>query len=65
MMPAVSWNGSLLKTESSAIELLKRYYDKSFSLTDATSFIVMERLGIKTAIAFDQHFAQYGFNLPQ
>ena len=44
-----------------AITLLKRYQDTDFSLTDATSFIVMERLELKTAITFDDHFSQYGF----
>ena len=49
--------------ERLAREILKRYRDKDFSLTDATSFVVMERLGIGTAFAFDRHFAQYGLTL--
>lgn len=49
--------------EQKAIQLLHRYYDKSFSLTDATSFIIMERLGLRSAITFDKHFSQYGFNI--
>lgn len=36
------------------------YEDKDFSLTDATSFAIMERLRIPYAFAFDQHFIQYG-----
>lgn len=52
--------------EATAREVLRRYRDKDFSLTDATSFAVMERLGIRTAFAFDRHFAQYGFTpLPE
>lgn len=47
--------------ESTARDILRRYRDKDFSLTDATSFVVMERLGIRTAFAFDRHFTQYGF----
>lgn len=31
------------------------------SRTDATSFAVMERLGLDRALAFDRHFTQYGF----
>ena len=49
--------------EEKAREIIRRYTDKSFSYTDATSFVVMERLGIKEAFAFDPHFRQYGFKL--
>lgn len=51
--------------EQFARDILHRYSDKDFSLTDATSFAVMERLGIRTAFAFDRHFAQYGFTVLQ
>jgi predicted nucleic acid-binding protein len=33
--------------------------DKTYSLCDALSFVVMERLGISEAIAFDRHFREY------
>ena len=46
--------------EERAIDLVRRHSDKGYSLCDATSFIVMERLGITEAIAFDRHFAEYG-----
>ena len=49
--------------EEKAREIIRRYTDKSFSYTDATSFAVMERLGIKEAFAFDPHFRQYGLKL--
>ena len=35
--------------------------DKAWSLTDCVSFVVMRERGITRALAFDQHFAQAGF----
>jgi predicted nucleic acid-binding protein len=49
--------------ERRAVDILFRQVDKDYSLTDAISFVVMERLGITVAFAFDRHFAQYGFGL--
>jgi uncharacterized protein len=46
--------------EQQAVALVIRYRDKLFSLTDATSFVVMERPGIRHAFTFDADFAQYG-----
>ena len=37
--------------------------DKSWSLTDCISFVVMDRFGIKEAITGDHHFAQAGFTI--
>lgn len=34
------------------------------SLVDCTSFEVIRRLGIGTAVAFDRHFAERGYDLP-
>jgi predicted nucleic acid-binding protein len=45
--------------ELRARSVIERYRDKSFSFTDATSFAVMERLGINRAFTFDHHFRQY------
>ncbi|MBA2277077.1 MAG: PIN domain-containing protein [Chloroflexia bacterium] len=47
--------------ERRAFAIVTQYVDKDFSFIDATSFAVMERLGIDTAFAFDRHFSQYGF----
>ena len=49
--------------ERRATELIRRHADKDYSLCDALSFVVMERLRIKEAIAFDRHFRQYGVKL--
>jgi predicted nucleic acid-binding protein len=44
-----------------AFEYLERRPDKRFSLTDCISFVLMNRLGIQQALAFDAHFEQAGF----
>ena len=49
--------------EVRARDILRRYDDKSFSYVDATSFSLMERLGIRQAFSFDPHFEQYGLEL--
>jgi len=49
--------------EQAGRAILDRYADKDFSLTDAISFAVMDRLRLRTAFAFDLHFAQYGLDV--
>lgn len=49
--------------ESRARAIIAKYADKTFTYTDATSFAVMERVGLKTAFAFDPHFRQYGLQV--
>src|SRR6266705_3321815 len=44
--------------EGRARAIIGRYTDKTFTYVDASSFAVMERLGLKTAFAFDPHFRQ-------
>lgn len=58
--PLILLHRVTVEDEYKAVEILKAFKDKDFSYTDATSFAVMERLGIKTAFAFDDHFTQYG-----
>ena len=49
--------------ERKALEIIRTYTDKKFSLVDAISFATMERFHVTQAFAFDHHFAQYGFSL--
>jgi len=42
-------------------EYFAQHADKTFSLTDCISFVLMRRLGIKEALTFDKHFTQAGF----
>ncbi len=44
-----------------AVELLKNRKDKSYSLCDAVSFLVMRERGIADALTTDKHFEQEGF----
>jgi len=46
--------------EARAIGLIIAHTDKMYSLCDALSFVVMDRLRIREAIAFDQDFRSYG-----
>ncbi len=38
-----------------------QHADKTFSLTDCISFVLMRNLGIEEALTFDKHFIQAGF----
>ena len=40
-------------------EMIKKYDDKEWSFTDASSFVLMEELGIRYYLAYDGHFSQY------
>jgi predicted nucleic acid-binding protein len=40
--------------------IFQQYQDKDWSFTDCISRVVIERLEIQTAFAFDDHFRQFG-----
>ncbi|WP_193197147.1 type II toxin-antitoxin system VapC family toxin [Nostoc sp. MG11] len=42
-------------------QYFQQHDDKSYSLTDCISFIVMSRLNIQMALTFDKHFVQAGY----
>ena len=44
-----------------ALALYINRLDKAWSLTDCTSFWIMEQRGIQKALAYDKHFEQAGF----
>ncbi len=49
----------------SAFDLCRRHTDKQSGRVDCVSFVAMRRMGLKTALAFDQHFVQAGFVTPR
>jgi len=44
------------RDEERAIALLRAHVDKSYSLCNTLSFVAMESLRIREAVAFDRHF---------
>ena len=46
-----------------ALDLMARFADKRLSLTDCTSFALMDRLGLESAFAFDTDFRDCGYRM--
>ncbi|KAI9134312.1 type II toxin-antitoxin system VapC family toxin [Acaryochloris sp. CCMEE 5410] len=46
--------------EALGAEIVRTHRDKTYSLCDAISFAVMQRLGIAETISFDKHFREFG-----
>ena len=53
--------GRLCCNPVAAFYYLQQRSDKRYSLTDCVSFVVMEKMNILQALAFDAHFEQAGF----
>jgi len=47
--------------ETRAREIIRQYTDKNYSLIDAISFAVMQRLHLRQVWTYVHHFAQFGF----
>lgn len=61
----MQWNVERVRKEDEihARDIINTFMDKDFSYIDATSFAVMERLGLKVALSFDRHYVQYGIRV--
>ncbi len=46
--------------EIEAVNEIKKYQDKDFSLTDMLSFLTMDKAGVQYYFAYDKHFKQIG-----
>jgi len=44
-------------------QYFQQHDDKTYSMTDCISFIVMKEQGIEAALSFDKHFTQAGFKV--
>ena len=72
---ALAWKESIYETGTVKIQPCNlkdleqswKYFKRSnlhkLSAVDATSFVIMERIGIRLAFTFDHHFAVAGFRL--
>ena len=45
---------------AAAWQVFRKFRDKHWSFTDCTSKVIIEQLGCSRAVAFDEHFRQFG-----
>ncbi len=48
------------KDVQAAWDVYERFRDKAWSFTDCVSYVIIQRLEIRRALAFDDHFRQFG-----
>ena len=53
----------LAEVHAVAVSALLAADRRRLSLVDCCSFQIMRRLGIRQALAYDQHFAEHGFEV--
>jgi predicted nucleic acid-binding protein len=58
--PALHWEPVGPADEQETTRLLRERRDQAYSFCDAASFVVMQRLGLRRAAAFGDHFRQFG-----
>ncbi len=46
-----------------AWQIYKKFYDKNWSFTDCSSYVLMKNLCIEECLSFDIHFRQFGFTV--
>lgn len=44
-----------------AWEIYQNYFDKNWSFTDCTSYVLIKGLDIRKGASFDEHFKQFAF----
>lgn len=59
--PSVQIISSVPQRFEAGLMLYRQRADKSWSLTDCLSFVVMEDMGLSEALTADRHFEQAGF----
>lgn len=52
------------EVEQNAQDIFRRFDDKKLSFTDCTSFALINRYGIETVFAFDEHFKYHPYSHP-
>jgi uncharacterized protein len=60
--PEVTVEANMHEAFADAFQLYRDRLDKDWSLTDCSSFLIMRRYGIDSALTHDKHFEQAGFS---